>query len=225
MNIFDSKVDIASLVSRISQVETKQNFRKQNIAWLKQYFDDLKQEFNTRPELKQIQNIQEAIAQLTAQVAELQQQLNHSPNLSKNLDNNDAIHVPIQEVNIDDAEVPKQLFGTVEQQKSQLPLVDIVAIPENIEIAEKEQNEQKYLAGEQAQINTNLSVQQFHIERIMWLVNRIYAIDEQKQNPCIDAEEFWKRYRARKRNFTGINMPGVNLNERGASHFCRNTDS
>ncbi|MBD0390308.1 MAG: hypothetical protein ICV54_28370, partial [Nostoc sp. C3-bin3] len=172
MNIFDSKVDIASLVSRISQVEAKQNFRKQNIAWLKQYFDDFKQEFNTRPELKQIQNIQEAIAQLTAQVAELQQQLNHSPNLSNSLDNNDAINVPIQEVNLDETEVAKQFLGTLEQQTTQLTLVDIVAIHENIEIAEKEQNEQKYLAGEQAQINTNLSVQQFHIERIMWLVNR-----------------------------------------------------
>jgi hypothetical protein len=68
----DKEQDIASLISRIERLENGLNVRKQNITWLKHYFDELKQQFDTRPELQQI-------AQLSEQVACLQQRHEFTP--------------------------------------------------------------------------------------------------------------------------------------------------
>lgn len=76
----NSELSLATLAERISQVEREQDLRRKNIAWLKQYFDELKQDFNNRPELVQVQNLQQEIVNLTAQVADLQQRLNESYN-------------------------------------------------------------------------------------------------------------------------------------------------
>jgi serine/threonine protein phosphatase PrpC len=76
MNTSDSELNLASLADRISQVEAEQNLRRKNISWLKQYFDELKQDFNNRPELVEVQNLQQEIINLNAQVADLQQRLN-----------------------------------------------------------------------------------------------------------------------------------------------------
>lgn len=94
-------MDLASLAARIEQLEAEQHLRRKNIAWLKHYFDALKQEFQNRPELQQIQCMEEAISQLTAQVAELQQHFNHSSSLSNSLDNlnnNDVTNTTTEKV-------------------------------------------------------------------------------------------------------------------------------
>lgn len=120
MNISDSELDLVSLASRIEQIEEEQNLRKQNIAWLKRYFDEIKQEFNNRTELQQIQSMQEALAHLTAQVADLQQHLNLSSNSSNGLNNNHTIDPSIKETIIDDTEIVKQFFERVEKPGEQL---------------------------------------------------------------------------------------------------------
>ncbi|MCC5641621.1 hypothetical protein LC607_01330 [Nostoc sp. CHAB 5824] len=57
MNSSNSEVTLESLASRISQLELEQDLRRKNIAWLKQYFNKFKQEFNNRTELEQIEII------------------------------------------------------------------------------------------------------------------------------------------------------------------------
>jgi len=57
MNSPNSQLTLESLASRISQLEVEQDLRQKNIAWLKQYFDEFKQQFNNRTELEQIEII------------------------------------------------------------------------------------------------------------------------------------------------------------------------
>ncbi|MHC5726824.1 MAG: pentapeptide repeat-containing protein, partial [Nostoc sp.] len=211
MNISDSELDLVSLASRIEQIEEEQNLRKQNIAWLKRYFDEIKQEFNNRTELQQIQSMQEALAHLTAQVADLQQHLNLSSNLSNGLNNNHTIDASIKETIIDDTEIVKQFVESVEKPEKQLACVDVIAISENIDIAETEPDEPINVAEEQPQLERAFSAQEFQIERIMWLVNRIYAGEEPSHEIPVDVEEFLRRYDGGQRDFTGINLAEVNL--------------
>ncbi|MEH2170042.1 MAG: hypothetical protein V7K41_26005 [Nostoc sp.] len=58
MNSPNSELTLESLASRISHLELEQDLRRKNIAWLKQYFDEFKQEFNNRLELQQIEILQ-----------------------------------------------------------------------------------------------------------------------------------------------------------------------
>ena len=57
MNSPNSQLTLESLASRISQLEVKQDLRQKNIAWLKKYFDEFKQQFNNKTELEQIEII------------------------------------------------------------------------------------------------------------------------------------------------------------------------
>ncbi len=208
MNSPNSQPTLESLASRISQLELEQDLRRKNIAWLKQYLDELKQEFNNRTELEQIEIIQKDIASLTTQVAEVQQPLNRLSNISEDLDNSDA---STEEANLDDAEVVNRLFERVEQQESQIALVDAVTNHENADVAESEQEEEIDVAEEENQNSTALRNLEFQIERLMWLVNRIYAAEEDSYDFPIDAEEFWRLYKSGKRDFNGINLAGVNF--------------
>jgi hypothetical protein len=130
VNISDSELDLVSLASRIEQIEEEQNLRRQNIAWLKRYLDEIKQELNNRTEIQQFQSMQEAIALLTAQVAELQQHqhLSLSSNLSNGLNNNDTTDASIEETNIDDTEIIKQFFEPVEKPEKELASVDVTEL-------------------------------------------------------------------------------------------------
>lgn len=119
MNSPNSELTLESLASRILHLELEQDLRRKNIAWLKQYFDEFKQEFNNRTELEQIEIIQQDIAQLNAQFAELQQPLNHLYKISEDLDNSDA---STNKANLDDSKVVNQVFERVEQQESQTNL-------------------------------------------------------------------------------------------------------
>lgn len=166
MNISSSEMDLASLAARIEQLEAEQNLRRKNIVWLKNYFDALKQEFQDRPELQQIQCMEEAISQLTAQVAELQQHFNHSPtpsliNSLDNLNNNDVTGTTTEKANIDDDEIVKKFFERVEQQKETSVLTDTATIIENASLAETEQDNLINIAEEQVQNGTAFNEQSY----------------------------------------------------------------
>lgn len=139
MNTSDSELNLASLADRISQVEAEQNLRRKNIAWLKQYFDELKQEFNNRSELDQIQTMQHKIVQLTTQVAELQQCLNLSSNMSEDLNEGENL---TEIKTIDDAEIVKEFFERVERQESQGVLIEKEVVIKNVDIDEIEKDEE-----------------------------------------------------------------------------------
>ena len=211
MNISNSIQDLASLVSRVEQLEAEQNVWKDNTIWLKRYFDELKQEFKNTPELQQIQSMHSAIAQLSAQVAELQQRLNHSPTLSNGLDNGVTTDAQTECANLDNAEVVKQFFERVEVQQRSYVLVDAVSIPMNADAAETYQNQEIDLVAQQKRRVTALSDEEFKVERMLLLLDGIYADEEESQGKPVSAEEFLLQYNAGQRDFTGINLAGVNL--------------
>jgi predicted RNase H-like nuclease (RuvC/YqgF family) len=76
MNTFNFNRDIESLISRLKQLETENGIWKENTLMLQRSLDELKRDFNDREEKRQIQEMQETIVKLSAQVAELQQSLN-----------------------------------------------------------------------------------------------------------------------------------------------------
>ena len=80
MNISNANNNLASLVSRIEQLEAQQDIWKKNTIWLKRCFDELKQDFDKLAELSQV-DTQEKVLQLSAQVAELQQSFEQSPDV------------------------------------------------------------------------------------------------------------------------------------------------
>ena len=85
MTISNANNNLASLVSRIEQLEAQQEIWKKNTIWLKRCFDELKQEFNKLAELSQV-DTQEKILQLSAQVVELQQHFDKVPYVTDSLD-------------------------------------------------------------------------------------------------------------------------------------------
>ncbi|MEM6752499.1 MAG: hypothetical protein AAF630_05960 [Cyanobacteria bacterium P01_C01_bin.38] len=76
MNTFNFNSDIEPLISRIKQLEAENTIWKENTLLLQRSIDDLKRDFENREEKRQIQDMEETIIKLSAQVAELQQSLN-----------------------------------------------------------------------------------------------------------------------------------------------------
>lgn len=61
MTISNSEANLSSVFYTLQELEVEQNTWKQNTIWLKRYFNELKQEFKTRPEVGQIEKMQEVI--------------------------------------------------------------------------------------------------------------------------------------------------------------------
>ncbi len=76
MNTFNFNSDIESLISRLKQLEAENSIWKESTLMLQRSLDELKRDFDDREEKRQIQEMQETIVKLSAQVAELQQSLN-----------------------------------------------------------------------------------------------------------------------------------------------------
>ncbi|HEY9707466.1 MAG TPA: hypothetical protein V6D48_04620, partial [Oculatellaceae cyanobacterium] len=64
MNISDGSQDLASLVSRIEQLEERLYIVAKYAVRVKHQLDGLTQKFNNRPELEQIESLQVAIVLL-----------------------------------------------------------------------------------------------------------------------------------------------------------------
>jgi uncharacterized protein YjbI with pentapeptide repeats len=52
---------------------------------------------------------------------------------------------------------------------------------------------------------------EFQIERLIWLVNRFYAAEEESQKMPVTVETFLQRYNQQERDFRGINLTGADL--------------
>ncbi|NER51128.1 MAG: pentapeptide repeat-containing protein, partial [Symploca sp. SIO1A3] len=76
----DLEMDLASLVSRIEQIEERQEIVAKYTVKVKRQLDNLTEQFNTRPELQQMESLQEVIANLSEAMADLHQQ--QKPQLS-----------------------------------------------------------------------------------------------------------------------------------------------
>lgn len=76
MNTFDFNSDIEPLISRLKQLEAENSIWRENTLMLQRSLDELKRDFDNREEKRQIQDMQETIVKLSAQVAQLQHNLN-----------------------------------------------------------------------------------------------------------------------------------------------------
>ena len=110
MTISNANNNLASLVSRIEQLEAQQEIWKKNTIWLKRCFDELKQEFNKLAELSQV-DTQEKILQLSAQVEELQQHFERVARCHR------GKYEAIEDVDIDDGEQDNHLADVTKHQK------------------------------------------------------------------------------------------------------------
>ena len=72
----DPELDLASLTSRIEQLEKQQETVAKYAVKIKRQLDNLTEQFNTRPELQQMESLQEVITNLSEAIAALHQQQN-----------------------------------------------------------------------------------------------------------------------------------------------------
>src|SRR4028119_115705 len=100
----NSEQDLASpsLISRIEQLEERQNIVSKYMVGLKRQFDGMTHE------LQQIESLKE-------QIKELQQRFNQLPTLSKGLDNADTLNGASESATFDEVETVKQWLERVEQ--------------------------------------------------------------------------------------------------------------
>jgi len=206
----DPQLDLASLVSRLEQLEARQNVVSKYMVGLKRQFDGMSEG------LQQIEH-------LKGQISELQQRFNQLPTLRNGLDNAETPNGAAESVNVDDAETGKPLFERVEQQQceeaiaptlteqSSESVVDTPEVGVNAEAAETDKDEEIDVVAQQQESATAFSDEDFKTERMIWLLNRIYAAEARTQETPIGVEEFLKRFNEKERDFTEINLAGANL--------------
>ncbi len=151
MNTFNSHRNIEFLISRLKQLEAENSIWKENTLMLQRSLDELKRDFAHREELQQVQTMQETILELSAQVAEFQQclsQFSIGDNGFIYPGNNQIIN---REEDLDDEEMVSHLLDLMEE--------DTQEIEEKREIISESDKE-------------------FKIQRIIFLVDRIYAVEE-----------------------------------------------
>jgi uncharacterized protein YjbI with pentapeptide repeats len=205
----DPQLDLASLVSRLEQLEARQNVVSKYMVGLKRQFDGMSEG------LQQIEH-------LKGQISELQQRFNQLPTLRNGLDNVQTPNGAAESVNVDEAETGKPLVERVEQQQceeaaptvisqSSESVVDTPEVGVNADAAETEKDKEIDVVAQQEESPTAFSDEDFKTERMIWLLNRIYAAEARNQETPIEAEEFLKRFNENERDFTEINLAGANL--------------
>jgi hypothetical protein len=152
--------DLASLVSRIEQLEQQDKILRKYLVSFKRQLDNLTEQFNKRPEIENLERLQ-------GEIFDLQQSWNQGAIESDDEDNFDADE-PEQEKEID---------------------VDV----------------------RQNAIVTALSDEEFKVERMLLLLNHIYATEEKIKEKTISAEELLRRYKSGERDFNGFDFTGANL--------------
>jgi uncharacterized protein YjbI with pentapeptide repeats len=195
----NSQLDAVSLASRIEQLEKRQNITAKYAVGVKRQLDELTEQFKM-----------------------LQQHFNQLSASGNSFNGTSTTDAPTELATFDDAEVVTQFFEPIEQQQSQEAIAptaseqtsELVVNPAEVEvnadIAETDQVEETDTSAPE-QSATGFTDEEFKTERMMWLVNRIYAVEEPTQEIPISAEEFLERYNKGQRDFTGINLTGVNL--------------
>lgn len=180
MNTFNFNSDIESLISRLKQLEAENSIWKENTLMLQRSLDELKQDFRDREEIKQIQEMQETILHLSAQVAQLQQSLNQlsvGDNGFIYPVNNQIIN---QEEDLDD-EMVSHLLDLMDEEPE-----EIEEFKQIEEIDEKSQKNQNIITETE---------KEFRVERMMFLLDKMYSVEE------AGGYEFLQCYRNEEKDF------------------------
>ncbi|MEW5861391.1 MAG: hypothetical protein AB1861_29105 [Cyanobacteriota bacterium] len=90
----DLEQNLAFLVSRISQLEERQNILSKYVIGLKRQLDVLTEQLNARPELQQIESFQGALTKLSEELTNLQQRIPQTLALSKSLERGTTPNTP-----------------------------------------------------------------------------------------------------------------------------------
>ena len=181
----DPQLDVASLVSRIQQLEERQNSTAQYAVRVKRQLDELTEQFN-----------------------DLQQRFSQLPSLSNRLNSVDTTNAPTESAVLDDADVVKQFFERVDQQERQEAIAstassqnsELLGNPAEVEVDQVQETDTT--APEES--TTAFNDQEYKLERVMWLLNRIYAAEKETQEIPISAEEFLERFKKGEKDFTEI---------------------
>jgi len=196
----EPQLDVASLVSRIQQLEERQNSTAQYAVRVKRQLDELTEQFN-----------------------DLQQRFSQLPSLSNSLNSVDTTNAPTESAVLDDADVVKQFFERVDQQERQEAIAstassqnsELLGNPAEVEVDQVQETDTT--APEES--TTAFNDQEYKLERVMWLLNRIYAAEKETQEIPISAEEFLEQCKKREKNFTGINLARANLRGQSLNYF------
>ncbi|BAZ11564.1 pentapeptide repeat protein [Calothrix sp. NIES-4071] len=215
MTSYNSQYDFTFVVSTLEQLQAEQNIWKDNTIWLKRYFDELKQEVQTRPPREEVDKMQEVISQLTAQVNELQQRIDNIASSTQSLNSVDVLDTQKEETY--HSTIEKQFVECSDEHTHQDISIDDSVIAENINPIENEESQEINTLEELEEDSKGLSDIEFKLERIMWLINRVYTSETPIEEIRIDGEEFWRRYNQGERDFTEINLIGADLTAKSPS--------
>lgn len=120
MNTFNFNSDIESLISRLKQLEAENSIWKESTLMLQRSLDDLKRDFDDREEKRQIQEMQETIVKLSAQVAELQQNLNQFSVAENGFIYSGNNAIANREEDLDDDEMVSHLLDLMEEDTEEI---------------------------------------------------------------------------------------------------------
>ena len=117
----------------------------------------------------------------------------------------------------------QRVFPLDEMKTGETLATDEIAVTESVNAVTEGSDQQQEidLPTQQTRLR-GFSDEEFKAERIMLLVDRIYALEEERHKQPISTEEFLRRYHARERDFTEINLAGLNLSKQSLGNLNLN---
>jgi len=200
----DTQQELASLISKIEQLEERQNITAKYAVVVKRQLEEMTKKFN---------NLQQRFEQ--------QSSLRNGLNGAKATDGLVLSEVTSVASVIDGGEsiMPNNLINLTGVMLTPPVVAEVKADADKSNSAEVNVNSDvietnlavEIATAQQEEFSKAFSDEEFKVERIVWLFNRIHAAEKQSLETPIDAQEFWRRYKEGKRDFTGMNLAGMNL--------------
>jgi hypothetical protein len=200
----DTQQELASLLSKIEQLEERQNITAKYAVVVKRQLEEMTKKFN---------NLQQRFEQ--------QSSLRNGLNGANSTDGLVLSEVTSVASVIDGGEriIPNNLINLTGVMLTPPVVAEVNADADKSDLAEVNVNPDvietnlavEIATAQQEEFSKAFSDEEFKVERIVWLFNRIQAAEKQSLETPIDAQEFWRRYKEGKRDFTGMNLAGMNL--------------
>lgn len=196
VNMADSEQDLASLISKIEQLEERQNITAKYSVGVKRQLDELTEKFNNRQH-------------------RFDQQAALSSDLNGNKPTNGLVAIASAAV--------ESLTDGVESimLNNSTDVMLITPVEVNVDGDEIDRDEIDVAAKQERNV-TAFSDEEFKRSRMTqllgaygdWLLLKAYLAEEKSQDTPVIAEEFWRRIKQGELDFTGVNLAGVNLSGR-----------
>ncbi|MGA9379246.1 MAG: pentapeptide repeat-containing protein, partial [Phormidium sp.] len=203
----DQQLNLVSLFSRIEQLEQHILIVRKYATGLKRQLDCVTEMFNNRPELQEWEFFKR-------EFAELKKQQNIILGLSDRTFNSQTLDSPPSNDPKEDAEIVKEFFARVDRQLQQDSLTPTFEASQELA-----SNDEQIVSFSNEEIDTVeqkilfsvFTDEEFKIERMLLLLMKYEADEQESQETPVSAEDFLQRYNEGERDFTGINLAGVDL--------------